>query len=89
MSRVHYRAMKLPIGLTPQEIRVLQEYRRVKATALPLEELRAIKHPEGGGDAPALSLVEKGYLLRGEGDQLSLTDKATAFLAIDHVPDGT
>lgn len=74
-------------GLTPQEIRVLQEFRRIEAKSMTLEEIRKIKHPSGGGDAPALALVEKGYLAVDEpGQNFSLTAPATEFLAYDPVP---
>ena len=75
----------LPNGLTPQEIRVLQEFRRVNAESLTLEQVKAIKHPAGGGEAPAASLVAKGYLA-GEGEAFSLTQTAKDFLAIDAKP---
>ena len=53
----------LPHGLTTPEIRVLQEFRRLNAETLPLDTIKAIKHPaSGGGELPAASLVEKGYL---------------------------
>ena len=47
---------------------------------------KAIKHPIGGGDAPALSLVAKRYLA-ADGSNFSLTEKAKEFLAIDYKPE--
>ena len=73
-------------GMTAQEIRVLQEFRRVQAESMPLASIKAIKHPAGGGDAPALSLVGKGYL-SNEGDTLTLTPKGKDFLAYDPKPE--
>lgn len=79
----------LPFPMTPQEMRVLQEFRRLGAESMPLAAIKAIKHPAGGGEAPALALVEKGYLAADEGRQnFTLTETAKAFLAIDAVPEG-
>ena len=76
----------LPHGLTPAEIRVLQEFRRLAQDTLPLETIKAIKHPTGAlGEAPAASLVGKGFLT-GEGDTFAVTQKAKDLLAIDPVP---
>jgi len=76
----------LPHGLTPAEIRVLQEFRRLTADTLPLETIKSIKHPAGAlGEVPAASLVSKG-LLTGEGDSFSVTPKAKDFLAIEAKP---
>ncbi len=75
-------------GMTPQEIRVLQEFRRVVAETMPLTAIVAIKHPVGGGEAPALSLLEKGYLTADEGRQnFTLTPKGKDFLAYDPKPE--
>ena len=76
-------AIVLPFPLTAQEMRVLQEYRRLATDTLPIETIKAIKHPIGGGDVPALSLVAKGYLT----SDFSLTEKAKEFLAIDYKPE--
>lgn len=76
----------LPHGLTPAEIRVLQELRRLNLDTLPLETIKAIKHPEGAlGEAPAASLLGKGFLT-GEGDTFTVTQKARDFLAIEATP---
>lgn len=79
----------LPIkGMTFQEIRVLQEFRRVAATEMPLAAIKAIRHPAGGGEAPAFSLMAKGFLTADEArDKFALTDKAKEFLAIDAKPE--
>jgi hypothetical protein len=64
--------------LTVQEMRVLQEYRRITA----------IKHPVGGGEAPALSLADKGFLATDASrENFTLTRKAKDFLAIDVKPE--
>lgn len=75
-------------GMTPQEIRVLQEFRRITTDSLPLAVIKTIKHPSGGGEAPALSLVQKGYLTNDEASQtFTLTPKAKEFLAFDPKPE--
>ena len=80
-------AIILPNGLTPQEIRVLQEFRRLNSGSLTLEQLKAIKHPTGGGEAPAVSLVDKGWLeTNGTRESFTITQKAKDFLAIDAKP---
>ncbi|HSP35285.1 MAG TPA: hypothetical protein VLU46_13290 [Thermoanaerobaculia bacterium] len=73
--------------MTPQEMRVLQEFRRVKSDTLSIDAVNAIKHPAGGGEGPAVSLVQKGYLsTNGNAAQFTLTQKAKDFLAIDVKP---
>src|SRR5687768_5706244 len=80
-------AIILPLGLTSQEIRVLQEYRRLNGETLTVDQLKAIKHPGGGGgEAPAVALVGKGFLT-GNGDGFTLTQQAKDFLAIDAKPE--
>jgi len=75
----------LPHGLTSAEIRVLQEFRRMNAETLTVDAIKAIKHPAGGGEAPAVSLVSKGFL-QGDGGGFTTTQKAKDLLAIDPVP---
>src|ERR1700720_3570290 len=71
-------------GMTPQEIRVLQEFRRMTTETMALAAIKAIKHPTGGGEAPAFSLIQKGYLTADEASQsFTLTQKAKDFLAYD------
>jgi hypothetical protein len=80
-------AIILPNGLTPQEIRVLQEFRRLNAGSMTLEQIKAIKHPTGGGEAPAVSLVDKGWLeTNGSRESFATTQKAKDFLALDPKP---
>jgi hypothetical protein len=80
-------AIIMPNGLTSQEIRVLQEFRRLNAESLTLEQIKAIKHPAGGGEAPAVSLVDKGWLAtNGDKESFSVTQKAKDLLAIDPKP---
>jgi hypothetical protein len=75
-------------GMTEQEIRVLQEYRRVAGESLTIEAMKAIKHPAGGGEAPALSLVEKGFLTTdATRENFALTQKAKDFLSYDPKPE--
>lgn len=78
-------AIIIPSGLTTEEIRVLQEFRRLTTDALALPAIVAIRHPAGGGEPPAAGLVTKGYLARN-GDTFTLTEKGKAFLAIDAKP---
>ena len=80
-------AIILPSGLTTQEIRVLQEFRRYNVETLTVEQVKAIKHPAGGGEPPAAELVGKGFLT-GNGEGFTLTQKAKDFLAIDARPLG-
>ena len=79
----------LPLGLTFQEIRVLQEFKRLNAETLGLPAIQAIKHPAGGGEAAMVSLVEKGYLRADGGpESFALTDLGKDFLTIQAVPEG-
>lgn len=75
----------LPNDLTSQEIRVLQEFRRLNLETMTPDQVSAIKHPAGGGEQPAVGLVGKGWLTADSGGY-TLTDKARAFLAIDAKP---
>jgi hypothetical protein len=75
-------------GMNEQEIRVLQEYRRVATETLGMAAVKAIKHPAGGGEAPARSLVAKGYLMpSADGQSFSLTELAREFLSFDPKPE--
>jgi len=74
--------------MTPQEIRVLQEFRRVAAETMGVVGIKAIKHPAGGGEAPAFSLVDKGFLtVDAPRENFTLTPKAKDFLAYDPKPE--
>jgi len=79
-------AIVLPFPLTIQEMRVLQEYRRVVCETLTTEAIKSLKHPSGGGEAPAQSLVSKGFLTTDGSGAYTLTEKAKEFLAIDAKP---
>ena len=82
-------AIVLPFQLTIQEMRVLQEFRRIGAEAMPLSAIQAIKHPAPPTTDLAQSLVAKGYLVfDGEAQGFSLTETAKEFLAIDARPEG-
>jgi hypothetical protein len=75
-------------GMTAQEIRVLQEYRRLATETLGVAAIKAIKHPTGGGEGPAFSLVAKGFLSVDDGRQnFALTDQAREFLSYDPKPE--
>lgn len=78
-------AIIIPNGLTPQEIRVLQEFRRLTTDSLTRAQIEAIRHPAGGGAKPADVLVAGGYLATTD-EGFTLTEKGKAFLAIDAVP---
>ena len=66
---------------------MLQEFRRIAADSMGIAAIKAIKHPAGGGEAPAFSLVQKGYLTTdAASENFTLTEKAKAFLAIDARP---
>jgi hypothetical protein len=74
--------------MTAAEMRVLQEFRRVAAETLNVAAIKAIKHPAGGGEAPAVSLASKGYLSADAGrENFTLTEKGKEFLAIDYKPE--
>lgn len=74
--------------MTEPEIRVLQEFRRVAAETMSLAAIKAIKHPAGGGEAPVLSLVDKGFLSADAArENFTLTPKAKEFLAYDPKPE--
>lgn len=81
--------MKLPHGLTTQQIRILQEFRRKTQDDLTAEDLSAINHPGGGGgDESARGLVEAGFLT-ASGEAYSLTEKGKEFLSRPSVPLGS
>ena len=78
--------MKLPNGLTAQQIRVLQEFRRKTQDELTPDEIAAICHPGGdGGDEPARALATAGYVESIEGGY-RLTDRGKEFLARPSAP---
>ena len=81
-------AIILPHPMTVQEMRVLQEFRRVATETLNVTAIKAIKHPTGGGDAPAIGLLAKGYLTSDDArENFTLTPKAKDFLALDPKPE--
>ena len=55
---------------------------------LGIDAIKAIKHPAGGGEAPALSLVDKGFLTADAArENFTLTGKAKDFLSYDPKPE--
>jgi hypothetical protein len=81
-------AIILSFPLTTPEIRVLQEFRRIAADTMSITAIAAIKHPAGGGEAPALSLVRKGFLTADPaGQNFTLTQKAKDFIVLDPKPE--
>lgn len=80
-------AIILPQNLNSAEIRVLQEFRRLNTETLPLETIKTLKHPAGGGETPAVGLVAKGFFeATSPGDSFTLTQKGKDFLAIEAKP---
>jgi len=79
--------MVLTLGLTTQEIRVLQEFRRLGKDALTSAEIGAIKHPFPAEEGPERSLLSKGYLTAGETDSFALTPLADPLLSYNPVPE--
>ena len=74
--------------MTSQQIRVLQEFRRLATQTLSIAAIKAVKHPAGGGEAPARDLVAKGYLTADPtAENFTLTQKGVDFLALDPKPD--
>ena len=81
-------AIILSFPLTTPEIRVLQEFRRVGTDTLTAAAIVAIKHPAGGGETPARTLVEKGYVTAAaNGESFTLTEKGKDFLKLDPKPE--
>lgn len=79
--------MKLPDDLTPAEIRVMQEFRRLGTREMTADQIKAIKHPIGGGEAPALSLADKGYVQADESrTRFTLTEKSSELLSYNPLP---
>jgi hypothetical protein len=79
-------AIILSHPMNAQEIRVLQEYRRIGTETLAVSAIKSIKHPVGGGETPAVSLVQKGYLA-ANGENFVLTQKGKDFLLLDVKPE--
>ena len=79
-------AIVLPFPLTVQERRVLQGFRRLATDTMTGDAIKSIKHPAGGGEAPAQSLAAKGFLTSDGSGGYTLTEKAKEFLAIDAKP---
>ena len=74
--------------MSSQEIRILQEFRRIASDTMSLPAIEAIKHPAGGGAAPLPALVLKGYLLAdAAGQSYSLTAKGKQFISLDVKPE--
>jgi hypothetical protein len=75
-------------GMTEQEIRVLQEFRRLAVESLGVAAIKAIRHPAGGGEGPAFSLIDKGMLTTDAArENFALTAKAKEFLSYDPKPE--
>ena len=75
-------------GMTEQEIRVLQEFRRMAVESLGIAAIQGIRHPAGGGEQPAFGLVDKGFLtVDAARENFALTEKAKDFLSYDPKPE--
>ena len=79
-------AIILTHPMTTQEIRVLQEFRRLAKETLPAETINSIRHPVDPVGDPAASLIAKGYLTDSAGS-FALTQKGKDFLALDVKPE--
>ena len=80
-------AIILPNGLTTAEIRVLQEFRRTNSETMSVDAIKAIKHPAGGGETPAVTLVSKGYLAAAaDNGGFAITPKGKEFISVDIAP---
>ena len=81
-------AIILSHPMTAPEMRVLQEFRRLATETMNVAAIKTIKHPVGGGEAPAATLVAKGYLTSdATHENFTLTQKAKDFLALDPKPE--
>ncbi len=55
---------------------------------LGIDAIKSIKHPAGGGEGPALALVDKGFLTADAArENFTLTAKAKDFLSYDPKPE--
>lgn len=78
--------VKLPDGLRADQIRILQEFRRLAKRELTVAEIGAVRHPAGDPQIALSGLVEKGFLVeQGEG-RFALTPKSDEILAVDYTP---
>lgn len=81
-------AIILPHPMTTQEIRVLQEFRRLTTDTLTASSMRSIRHPVNPGEDPAHTLISKGYLTSAvTAEAFTLTQKGKDFLALDVKPE--
>lgn len=79
-------AVNLPDGLTADQIRILQEFRRRKTTSLSMDEIASIRHPVGGGPEAVEALVAKGYLRRDAAGRIEIEPKGDALTGTDRLP---
>jgi len=74
--------MKMPIGLTAPEIRILQEFRRLETKEMALDAVRQIKHPTKAPDEALDRLLDAGFLNVSEDKSTyRLTETAESLLA--------
>jgi hypothetical protein len=79
-------AVKLPEGLTADQLRILQEFRRKNSQTLTMDEIAAIRHPVGGGPDALESLIARGYARRGDDGRIEIAPKGEALTGVDHLP---
>jgi hypothetical protein len=79
-------AVKLPDGLAADQIRILQEFRRRKASVLTADEIAAIRHPVGGGSAALEGLIAKGYVRRGADGSFEVDPRGEALAGVEFLP---
>lgn len=79
--------MKLPNGFRPEELRILQEYRRLGKKSMTREQIDAIRHP-ASAEGAVEGLLEKGFLVpSGAEGEYELTASADELLAVEPVPE--
>jgi hypothetical protein len=79
-------AIILPYDMSVEEMRVLQEFRRINAQTLTAEHVATIRHPAAApGEVHGEALVRRGYLTRSD-EGYTLTPAGQQFLAIDAKP---
>lgn len=79
-------SVKLPGGLRADELRILQEFRRLGRREMARTDIQAIRHPAGGGPEAIEGLLTKGYLSKTQEDVFVLDAKADELFAFQPMP---